>query len=250
MFPSACANAFSRLTRGIVTEGNSRKRFFHERACCAGTQHHHVWESRTHTYELDESEVSQQVLGAVQIPVTSHCIHFRPHDTAGGGDCGIHALCGEVSQGRYYCAQPRQLLLRSFDGGYDQIDMRLQTADPDGAFWPHVQKYIWQELFVETWKGRSEIEGCLFLRVFKETQPDVHAQARAFLEQEASRRERQQALWESMQESARALFTLRVWKTVVQHALIFSGVLPSVSVLVGLESQLQFRFSAESSCTA
>ena len=201
--------------------------------CCAVPHHDDVSESTLHTYELDGSDVSEQVVKAVNRPMTSQYIHFRPHATAGGGDCGIHALCGEKAQGEYYCDRPRQLLLRSFDGCYDEVDARIRTAAPEGGFWPDVQRYIWLDLFVDIVNGNIEnIEGRLFLQVLQKTQPEVYAQAHAFLNEEVGRRQRQDDLWEDMKKSARGLFRQEVWKSVVQHALVLLDQLPWVLCLV------------------
>ena len=184
-----------------------------------------------HVFEADESQVSEQILEAIQMPVFGHEVFFRAHATAGGGDCGIHALCGHVADGRYFCPRPRVRLQECFSGGYEHIDAQLRVSDPEGAFWPYVQKYIWQELFVETYNGKNEAEGRRFYSELQRLQPELHADARNFLEQDTSRRQQQQALWQSLQESARALFRIEVWQTVLQHALVNLGVLPSVCIL-------------------
>ena len=105
------------------------------------------------------------------MPVLGDEISFRPHTTAGGGDCAIHALCGEVSQGRFYCVTPRERLLRSFDGTFDDIASRLEAADPEIKFWHPLLTDIWKELFVETLGGSVAVEGRLFVRDTPHTQP-------------------------------------------------------------------------------
>ena len=81
---------------------------------------------------------------------------------------------------------------------------------------------------METYQGKDEPEGRRFIGELRKLQPELYTQARNFLEQDASLRQQQHGRWQSMQESARALFTLEVWQTVLQHALVNLGVLPAV----------------------
>ena len=55
--------------------------------------------SMSFAYHLDGTALCKEVVNHVLFPVEGDVIIFKPHLTAGGGDCAMHALCGEVSNG-------------------------------------------------------------------------------------------------------------------------------------------------------
>ena len=101
-------------------------------------------------YHLDGTALCKEVVNHVLFPVEGDVIIFKPHLTAGGGDCAMHALCGEVSNGIYYLHNPREYLMQCFEGDFDLVNAKLNTADTEGHFWPYVQRFIWKELFLES----------------------------------------------------------------------------------------------------
>ena len=70
-------------------------------------------------YHLDGTALCKEVVNHVLFPVEGDVIIFKPHLTAGGGDCAMHALCGEVSNGIYYLHNPREYLMHCFEGDFD-----------------------------------------------------------------------------------------------------------------------------------
>ena len=70
-------------------------------------------------YHLDGTALCKEVVNHVLFPVEGDVIIFKPHLTAGGGDCAMHALCGEVSNGMYYLHNPREYLMHCFEGDFD-----------------------------------------------------------------------------------------------------------------------------------
>ena len=55
--------------------------------------------SMSFAYHLDGTALCKEVVNHVLFPVEGDVVIFKPHLTAGGGDCAMHALCGEVSNG-------------------------------------------------------------------------------------------------------------------------------------------------------
>ena len=189
-----------------------------------------------YAFQMDDCQASQSVATAVQLPVGGAAVCFRAELTHGDGSCGIHALCGNVRRGEYWCPNARQILLDSFADDYESINDRLTNADVEGLFWPLVCRYMWNELFLGTENESDAKERHLFREALQEAQPDVHRDALSFLAEEAAYTQVRESLWQGIAVAARCLFEYDVWNNITQHAFVNVGLLPGLCDDMGRQS--------------